>query len=190
MTPSDTTAFRTALRRLETAYGAGVDPARDPVYFDAVKDFPLALVVAAANDLACHHRTTTGRFPITHDWADRCREIHRTELARQEPWRTSCPEPHDDTPPMSKQEFFARLDTLRKKLARAHPGARRHATLTPLSQIANSLTNPYVIPVPEEPAFPAHDGSLPRPREPGDDDLSQDETTVHTDGAADDPDAV
>lgn len=172
MTPADTPAFRAALRRLEVAYGAGVDPARDPVYFDALKEFPLALVVAAADDLAYHHRTMTGRFPITHDLADRCREIRRTEIARAHPTRTACPEPDDHTPPMSKQEFSARLETLRKKLARVRPGARRHSSLTPLSQIADTLTHPHAIPGVDEDV-------LGRSREPGDDDLVLDDPGVH-----------
>ncbi len=180
MTPADTPAFRAALRRLETAFGCPVDDARDPVFFDALANFPITTVMTAARDLE-RQPPPSRRMPTTHDWRDRCHDIRHAE-AHAHPTRTSCPEPHDDTPPMSKQEFFARLETLRKKLARVHPaGARRHSSLIPLSQIAGSLTHPHAIPA---------DAAPPRSREPGDDDLPLDETPVHTNGAEDDPDAV
>lgn len=180
MTADDTRAFRAALRRLEIAYGCPVDSARDPVYFDALEHYPIATVVSAANDLANRHRTASGRFPITHDWIDRCREFIRATEARQQPMRTSRPEPDDDTPPITKAEFWARIDTLRKKCARVRPGAHRHSSLTPLSQIADSLTHPHALPATE----------LSRAREPGEDDLPLEETPVQADGAEDDPDAV
>ncbi len=195
MTPADTPAFRAALRRLETAYGAGVDPARDPVFFDALEAYPITAVIAAARDLE-RRRPPSGRMPTTHDWADRCSEIRRGELA-QHPTHTSCPPPHDDdTPPMTQAEFVARLDTLRKKLARIRPGARPHSSLIPLSQIADGLTHPRTaIATMDNRCFdltpdPAAARPLPSPREPGDDDLPFDDTPVQPDGAEDDPDAV
>ena len=179
MTPADTTAFRAALRRLETAFGCPVDDARDPVFFDALANFPITTVITAARNLE-REPPPSRRMPTTHDWADRCREVHRAHLARAGTRPPARAWPDDDTPPMSQAEFLARLDTLRKKLARVRPGAHRHSSLIPLSQIADSLTHPRAIPdasaVPGA-RIPSCADAEPsaRPREPGDDDLPLDD---------------
>ncbi len=171
MTPTDTPAFRAALRRLETAYGAGVDPARDPVFFDALEPYPITIVLSAARDLE-RRPPPSRRFPTTHDWCDRARELRAGHA--------TTPRPPDlildaDDPPMSASAFRAALETLRKKLSVRHATMRRHSTPTAVSQIAQSLTHPHAV---------------PHAREPSDDDLPDSPPAIQPDGAEDDPDAV
>lgn len=97
MTDDDLPAFLQAFNRLAVALrlpAAEVDAPMKQIYFDALKDLPIAAVAGAVGGLA---KTAGYGFPRTSEWwavADRVR-VEQTLKAlpppREEPWRHECP---------------------------------------------------------------------------------------------------
>jgi hypothetical protein len=102
VTDQDKPAFAQAFNRMAVALrlpAAEVDPAMQQIYFDALKDLPVAAVVGAVGGLT---QSAGYGFPRTSEWhsvAERCR-IEQTLKAlpssgREEPWHHECPHCED-----------------------------------------------------------------------------------------------
>jgi hypothetical protein len=97
MTDQDKPAFAQAFNRLAVGLrlpASEVDPAMQQIYFDALKDLPIAAVDAAVVPL---QRTAGYGFPRTSEWhgvAQQCRieqTLKALPPAREEPWHSECP---------------------------------------------------------------------------------------------------
>jgi hypothetical protein len=101
VTEQDKPAFAQAFNRLAVALrlpAVEVDPAMQQIYFDALKDLPIAAVVGAVSGLS---KTAGYGFPRTSEWysvAERCRvelTLKALPASREEPWHHECPHCED-----------------------------------------------------------------------------------------------